>query len=229
VLLPLSFAIVAVINPFRPDHALIVALPDFPRAARADVAHRSPMSDVAARRWQASRQRRARLAHQITPYAGTNQPVFVHARLGGRAVRPPAAHDRHRPVLYRRERAMDWCVRSGGGPGGERGEEMVAAGRMAIRSVALGVRRHRRRASLVAGIGLWLAGIPQAGVLSRGDLLLWHRPARPPARDGAAAVWLFVTAPPARHRRSGLCRHGVILDNLLRPFLIKPRPICRCC
>jgi len=90
------------------------------------------------------------------------------------------------------ERAMDWCVRFGRRLAGERGEEMVRLA--AWRSAACaGVVVTAVAQSLVAGIGLWLAGIPQAGVLSAVILLLCIAQLGPLLVMVPAAVWLFVT------------------------------------
>jgi predicted PurR-regulated permease PerM len=99
---------------------------------------------------------------------------------------------------------------------------MVRLAGMAIRSVALGVVVTAVAQSLVAGIGLWLAGIPQAGVLSAVILLLCIAQLGPLLVMVPAAVWLFVTGA----TWPGIvvvvfAVMAVILDNLLRPFLIK--------
>jgi len=137
----------------------------------------------------------ATLAHQITPYAGTISQWFVHAAgsVGGLFVHLLLTIAIAAVLYASGERAMDWCVRFGRRLAGERGEEMVRLAGMAIRSVALGVVVTAVAQSLVAGIGLWLAGIPQAGVLSAVILLLCIAQLGPLLVMVPAAVWLFVT------------------------------------
>jgi predicted PurR-regulated permease PerM len=226
VLLPLSFAIVAIIN--HSDHiiALIVALPDFRVPPAPMWLYDIPMvGDVAARQWQSIADSGVRdLARQITPYAGTISQWFVRAAgsVGGLFIHLLMTIAIAAVLYASGERAMDWCIRFGQRLAGERGEEMVRLAGMAIRSVALGVVVTAVAQSLVAGIGLWLAGIPQAGVLSAVILLLCIAQLGPLLVMVPAVIWLFATgATGAGIVVVVFAVMAVVLDNLLRPFLIK--------
>jgi predicted PurR-regulated permease PerM len=226
VLLPLSFAIVAIINRSDRIIALIVALPDFRMPPAPLWLYDIPMvGDVAARQWQSIADSGVSdTARQITPYAGTISQWFVNAAgsVGGLFIHLLLTIAIAAVLYASGERAMDWCVRFGQRLAGERGEEMVRLAGMAIRSVALGVVVTAVAQSLVAGIGLRLAGIPQAGVLSAVILLLCIAQLGPLLVMVPAAVWLFATGA----TWPGIvvvvfAVMAVILDNLLRPFLIK--------
>jgi predicted PurR-regulated permease PerM len=226
VLLPLLFAIVAVIN--HSDHiiALIISLPDFRMPpAPAWLADVPLVGRAASRQWQSMADTGMRdLARQITPYVGTISEWFVHAAgsVGGLFVHLLLTIAIAAVLYATGERAMDWCVRFGQRLAGERGEEMVRLAGMAIRSVALGVVVTAVAQSLVAGIGLWLAGVPQAGVLSAVILLLCIAQLGPTLVMVPAVVWLFVVG--ATWPAIVLLVFtvlAVILDNVMRPFLIK--------
>ena len=226
VLLPLSFAIVAVIDHSDRIIALIVALPDFRvPPAPAWVADIPMVGEVAVRKWQAIADSGMRdAARQITPYVGTISQWFVHAAgsVGGLFVHLLLTIAIAAVLYATGERAMDWCIRFGQRLAGERGEEMVRLAGMAIRSVALGVVVTAVAQSLVAGIGLWLAGVPQAGVLSAVILLLCIAQLGPVLVMVPAVIWLFATGA----TWPGIAAIVVTvlavgLDNLLRPFLIK--------
>lgn len=106
--------------------------------------------------------------------------------------------------------------------GGEHGAEAIELATAAIRAVALGVVVTALAQALTAGIGLYMAGIPFAGLLTALALLLCI------AQLGAApvlipaAIWLFW---------SGETGWGVFLllwtvlvvtmDNFIRPLLIR--------
>jgi predicted PurR-regulated permease PerM len=126
-------------------------------------------------------------------------------------------------VLYANgEDAADWALRFGARTGGSRGEAAVRLSGQAIRSVARGVVVTAVVQALVGGIGLWIAGVPFATLLTALMFLLAV------AQIGAALVlagataWLYWT---------GSVGWGTFLlvvtiiaaalDNVLRPILIK--------
>jgi predicted PurR-regulated permease PerM len=126
-------------------------------------------------------------------------------------------------VLYANgEEAADWALRFGARTGGSRGEAAVRLSGQAIRSVARGVVVTAVVQALVGGIGLWIAGVPFATLLTALMFLLAV------AQIGAALVlagataWLYWT---------GSVGWGTFLlvvtiiaaalDNVLRPILIK--------
>jgi predicted PurR-regulated permease PerM len=226
VLLPLSFAIAAIIAHSNRIVALIVALPDFRLPQPPDWLGNVPMiGDAAVLQWQTAADSGLRdLAHQITPYVGTISQWFVGAAgsVGGLFVHLLLTIAIATVLYATGERAMDWCIRFGQRLAGERGEEIVRLAGMAIRSVALGVVVTAVAQSLVAGIGLWLAGVPQAGVLSAAILLLCIAQLGPTLVMVPAVIWLFVV---------GATWAGIVLvvftvlavglDSVLRPVLIK--------
>jgi predicted PurR-regulated permease PerM len=226
VLLPLLFAIIAIIG--HSDHiiALIVALPDY-RVPPVPLwlADLPMIGNAAARQWQAVADSGLRdVARQITPYAGTISQWFVRAAgsVGGLFVHLLLTIAIAAVLYATGERAMDWCIRFGQRLAGERGEEMVRLAGMAIRSVALGVVVTAVAQSLLAGIGLWLAGVPQAGVLTAAILLLCVAQLGPTLVMVPAIIWLFAVS--ATWPAIVLIVFTVLsvgLDSVLRPFLIK--------
>ena len=126
-------------------------------------------------------------------------------------------------VLYAQgEAAADWVLRFGERLGGGHGERAVRLSGQAIRGVALGVVVTAFVQSLIGGIGLAVAGVPFAAVLTAVMFLLAV------AQIGAVPVlivpviWLYW---------SGDAVWGTFLlvvtliagglDNVLRPILIK--------
>ena len=126
-------------------------------------------------------------------------------------------------VLYAYgEAAADWVLRFGAKLGGERGENAVRLSGQAIRGVARGVVVTALVQALVGGVGLWIAGVPFATLLTAVMFLLAL------AQIGAvpilviAVIWLFWTG--ATGWAVFLAVVTVIagaLDNVLRPMLIK--------
>jgi predicted PurR-regulated permease PerM len=126
-------------------------------------------------------------------------------------------------VLYAQgEEAADWVLRFGARLGGGPGEGAVRLSAQAIRGVAMGVVVTALVQSLIGGIGLAIAGVPFAAILTALMFLLAV------AQIGAAPVlivpviWLYW---------SGAAGWGTFLllvtlfagtlDNVLRPILIK--------
>jgi len=120
------------------------------------------------------------------------------------------------------EGGAGWMLRFGARLGGERGEAAIRLAGQAIRSVARGVIVTALVQTAVGGIGLFVAGVPFASVLTALMFLLAV------AQIGAAIVliipviWLYWSGSP------GLGTFLLVvtiiagtLDNFLRPFLIK--------
>jgi len=120
------------------------------------------------------------------------------------------------------ESAADWMKRFGRRLGGERGAGAVVLASQAIRGVALGVVVTAIVQSVLGGIGLALAGIPMAPVLTALMFMLCIAQLGPVLVLLPAVAWLFW---------SGDNTWGVVLlvwtlvvgslDNILRPYLIK--------
>jgi predicted PurR-regulated permease PerM len=126
-------------------------------------------------------------------------------------------------VLYAYgEHAADQALRFGERLGGERGVGAVQLSGQAIRGVARGVVLTALAQTLVGGLGVWIAGVPYAAVLTALMFLLAV------AQIGAALVlvgpviWLYWSGSPGWG--TFLLVVAVIagtLDNVLRPLLIK--------
>jgi predicted PurR-regulated permease PerM len=126
-------------------------------------------------------------------------------------------------VMYARgETARAGLIRFGRRLAGDRGEGVVVLAGQAIRAVALGVVVTALAQTLLAGLGLAVAGIPFAGFLTGLILLLCIAQLGPILVLAPAVVWLFWTDQTA---------WGVALliwtvlvgamDNVLRPILIR--------
>ncbi|MFL6573200.1 MAG: AI-2E family transporter, partial [Burkholderiales bacterium] len=120
------------------------------------------------------------------------------------------------------EGAADWMLRFGTRLGSERGEAAIRLAGQAIRSVARGVIVTALVQTAVGGIGLWIAGIPFASVLTALMFLLAV------AQIGAALVlivpviWLYWSGSPGMGTFLLIVTIiAATLDNFLRPFLIK--------
>ena len=77
--------------------------------------------------------------------------------------------------------------------GGEPGEQAVRLAGQAIRGVALGVVVTALVQALLAGIGLWVCGIPHAGVLTAIAFILGIAQIGPLPVMALAAIWLYWT------------------------------------
>jgi predicted PurR-regulated permease PerM len=126
-------------------------------------------------------------------------------------------------ILYARgEHAARWVRRFGARLAGARGEEVVLLSAQAIRGVALGVVLTALVQALIGGVGLLIARVPFAGVLTALMFMLAV------AQIGAAPVlavavgWLYWTGSPGWGTFLLVVTVVVgTLDNFLRPILIK--------
>jgi predicted PurR-regulated permease PerM len=104
---------------------------------------------------------------------------------------------------------------------GARGEESVELGGRAIRAVALGVVVTAVVQSTVAGIGLAIAGIPYAGLLTAVVFMLCIAQIGPILVMVPAVIWLYATGSPGMGTFLLVWGIAVIaMDNILRPWLI---------
>jgi predicted PurR-regulated permease PerM len=126
-------------------------------------------------------------------------------------------------IMYTQgEAARAGLIRFGRRLAGDRGEGVVVLAGQAIRGVALGVVVTALAQTLLAGLGLVVAGIPFAGLLTGVVLLLCIAQIGPILVLAAAVAWLFWT---------GQTVWGIALlvwtlvvgtmDNVLRPILIR--------
>lgn len=126
-------------------------------------------------------------------------------------------------VMYAHgETARAGLIRFGRRLAGDRGEDVVVLAGKAIRAVALGVVVTALAQTLLAGLGLAIAGIPFAGLLTGMILLLCIAQLGPLLVLLPAVIWLFWTEQTT---------WGIVLliwtvivgamDNVLRPLLIR--------
>jgi len=120
------------------------------------------------------------------------------------------------------ESAADWMKRFGQRLGGKRGGDVVVLASQAIRGVALGVVVTAVVQSLLGGIGLAIAGVPMAAVLTVLMFMLCIAQLGPVLVLLPAVAWLYWSGD------SGWGTFLLVwtlvvgsLDNILRPYLIK--------
>jgi predicted PurR-regulated permease PerM len=105
---------------------------------------------------------------------------------------------------------------------GVRGEESVVLAGQAIRAVALGVIVTALVQSVVAGIGMLVVGIPQAGLLTALVFILCIAQLGPFLVMAPGVVWLYWSGSPGRGTVFLIWTVVVLaMDNVLRPWLIQ--------
>jgi predicted PurR-regulated permease PerM len=120
------------------------------------------------------------------------------------------------------ESAAAWMMRFGRRLAGERGEHAVVLASQAIRGVALGVVVTALVQSVLGGIGLAIAGVPLAPVLTALMFMLCIAQLGPILVLAPAVAWMYWSGDNAW--ATFLLVWTLIvgsLDNFLRPFLIK--------
>ena len=106
--------------------------------------------------------------------------------------------------------------------GGEQGERAVRLAGQAVRGVALGVVVTALVQSLLAGLGLWVSGVPRAGLLLAVMFVLGVAQLGPLPVLVPAVIWLYWSG--SAGWASALLVWTVLvggLDNILRPVLIR--------
>ena len=106
--------------------------------------------------------------------------------------------------------------------GRERGEETVRLAGKAVRSVALGVVVTALVQTTLAGLGLWVAGVPHFGVLTAIVFVLCIAQLGPLLVLAAAVIWMYWAGHTGWATALLIWSLPVIaLDNVLRPILIR--------
>ncbi len=106
--------------------------------------------------------------------------------------------------------------------GHERGEQIIRLAGQAIRSVALGVVVTALVQSLLAGLGLWVSGVPHPAVLTAVVFALGIAQLGPLPILAAAVIWLYWSGHGGWGTALLVWSLPVIaLDNILRPMLIR--------
>ena len=126
-------------------------------------------------------------------------------------------------LLYTQgETARAGLIRFGRRLAGDQGEGAVVLAGQAIRAVALGVVVTALAQTVLAGIGLAVAGVPFAGFLTGVILLLCIAQVGPILVLVPAVIWLFWTDQTGWGTALLVWTVGVgTMDNILRPFLIR--------
>jgi predicted PurR-regulated permease PerM len=180
--------------------------------------------DIAARWVAVAGASKEELAAQVAPYAA-RAAQWVASGLGsiGALTVQVLLMVILAAILYANgETARAGLIRFGRRLAGVRGEGAVVLAGQAIRAVALGVVVTALVQTVLAGVGLAVAGVPFAGLLTGVVLLLCIAQLGPVLVLVPAIIWLFWT---------GQTGWGVallvwaipvgVLDNVLRPMLIK--------
>ncbi|HEY1459426.1 MAG TPA: AI-2E family transporter YdiK [Casimicrobiaceae bacterium] len=126
-------------------------------------------------------------------------------------------------VMYAQgEAARAGLIRFGRRLAGSRGEGVVVLAGQAIRAVALGVVVTALAQTILAGLGLAVAGIPFAGLLTCVVLLLCIAQIGPILVLAPAVFWLFWSDQTGWGTALLIWTIGVgTMDNILRPLLIR--------
>ena len=125
--------------------------------------------------------------------------------------------------FYRYGRQMAASVRgSSERIGGPRARHLLSVVGSTVTGVVYGVIGTAIAQGLLAGLGFWIAGVPQALLLGFLTFLLSFIPAAPPLVWGSASLWLFFQGEVAWG--IFVAAWGLLLvssiDNVLRPYLL---------
>ena len=164
------------------------------------------------------------LAPRLTPYAGSLTRWLVSAMGSvGEMFLQFLLTVAIAAVMYANgERAADTMLRFGRRLGGERGEGAVRLAGRAIRGVALGVVVTALAQSVLGGIGLALAGVPFATVLTALMFILCLAQLGPALVLIPAVIWMYYAG--SALWATVLLVFTVVaitMDNFLRPVLIR--------
>jgi predicted PurR-regulated permease PerM len=126
-------------------------------------------------------------------------------------------------ILYANgENASDGVIRFGRRLAGDRGERVVRLAGQAIRGVALGVVVTALVQTVLAGLGLAVAGVPYAALLTAVVLFLCIAQIGPLVVLAPAVIWLFWIDETGRATLLLVWTLVVApIDNVLRPILIR--------
>jgi predicted PurR-regulated permease PerM len=120
------------------------------------------------------------------------------------------------------EAAREGLIRFGRRLAGERGENVVKLAGQSIRAVALGVVVTALVQTVLAGLGLFITGVPFAGLLTALILVLCIAQIGPLIVLAAAIVWLYWSGDTVWGTVLLIWSIAVApLDNILKPILIR--------
>jgi predicted PurR-regulated permease PerM len=164
------------------------------------------------------------LAPRLTPYAGAITQWFASAAggLGSMLIQFLLTAAIAALMYSRGEKAAAAALRFGRRLAGERGERAVYLAGQAIRSVALGVVVTACAQAAIGGVGLWIVGLPFAGLLTAMMFVLCLIQIGPGLVLVPAVVWMYY---------QGDTLWGTVLlavtivattiDQFIRPILIR--------
>jgi predicted PurR-regulated permease PerM len=227
VLLPLSMAVAAIAS-----HAsLLLELPDAASAAARLPRPPSWLADIplvgrpAAEQWTGFVESSSEdIVKLVRPYVRSVTEWFLAAAGSfGQVVLHLFLTIGIAAILYAKgEMTAAWFRRFGRRLAGQRGDDVVVLAGQAIRGVALGVVLTALAQTLVTGIALVAAGVPQAGLLMAVTFLLCLAQIGPILVVLPSIIWLFATGqtvPGIVLIAIGV--PAVLMDNFLRPVLIR--------
>jgi len=166
----------------------------------------------------------AELATQATPYAGrlTRWLVSELGNVGGLLLQFLLTVALTAVFYFSGEHYAIWLRRLGRRLGGEQGDQIIILAGKAIRAVALGVGITALVQAVLGGIGLFIAGVPLAALLSVLMFILCIAQIGPALVLLPATIWLY--ANDSGGWATFLLVWSLIvvsIDNFLRPMLIK--------
>lgn len=164
------------------------------------------------------------LLSNLTPYVGRITSSFAAAAgsVGGLFVQLLLTIVVSVILYVHGEASARAMLRFGHRLAGDRGMQSVVLAGQAIRGVALGVVVTAVAQSVLGGLGLLVAGVPFAGILTAVMLILCIIQLGPVLVLAPAVGWLFYTANTSWAVVLLIWTIIVVsLDNVLRPFLIK--------
>ena len=164
------------------------------------------------------------LVKQVTPYAGTITQWFVGTvgDMAGFFVELLLTIAIATVLYASGETAADWSTRFAHRLAGDRGRGAVILAGRAIRAVALGVVVTAIVQSLIGGVGLALAGVPQSAVLTGIMFMMCIAQLGPSLVLIPAIIWLFADGDTWRGAvLTAVSIVAIGIDNFLRPVLIR--------
>ncbi len=223
---PFWLAIATITANFDRIAAWVTALASFSMPAPPDWLGELPLvGEKAAQVWRnVAASGVGDLAAKAAPYAGGAAGWFVGVLGGlGIVIAQFLLTAVIAALMYARgERAAGAVRRFGHRLAGERGEQSVLLAGQAIRSVALGVVVTALAQSVLGGIGVALAGMPFAAVLTAVMFMLCIAQLGPGLVLVPAVIWLYWSGDPGWGTFLLVWTLIILsLDNVLRPFLIK--------
>ena len=164
------------------------------------------------------------LVRQLAPYAreATQWTMGAAGSVGGLVVHLLLTIALSAVLYARGESAALWARRFGRRLAGTRGEDVVILSGQAIKGVALGVVVTALFQTAVSSLGLYLSGMPQAGILSALILLLCIAQLGPALVMIPSVIWMFTTE--AGVSAVVLLVFSIVavtMDNVIRPILIR--------